>query len=261
MEQALDFLKSTSPIFVFIFGGLLWIVYFVIKSSKPSDKLKEEDNKVEEEPIKSVLGYFERVYQYEIDSLSEDIKKEILKDNSEEDKTYQPSPYQVSIKNPSNKTLNCSIFGFSEYIHTPNYGSDKDLEITSTPTDVSYLELLCQSAFKPFEVGMIRIWCKDLEQMKTTLHITYKDANGQVAQIPLNVKSYVDNCEIRHDWVDVNYSIGIDCGTKIQFPVNPNTSLTMTFYPKRKALSEEQIKINQLGKFANYIKDSRLKNK
>jgi hypothetical protein len=169
------------------------------------------------------------------------------------------SPYQVMIKNTTDKDLLCTLFGFGQNILTKNFGSDDGIEVIPSQSNVTYLELLCQSAFKPFETSLIIIQSKNINQISKIITITSKDANGQLCQIPLITQSYLDpkellKVETETKEVEIPYGVTIDCNTNLQLSVLANTELVFTmFYNITRLFGDNDIKVNYAK--PNYIKN------
>lgn len=149
--------------------------------------------------------------------------------------TRRPSPYGVTISNKTDEALYSSIFGFSKNIHRKNYGSDDGIDVTTICNNVSYTELLCQSAFEPFETELICIKASDIEQLKNVLNIESKDASGNCCFIPLIVQSYLDSIS-EDGWIEIPYKIIVNHSVNFTIKVLPNTELEIRFYPKIKKI-------------------------
>jgi hypothetical protein len=147
----------------------------------------------------------------------------------------QPSPYQVSITNSTPNPLLATLFGMNQFLLTPNFGSAVGITVIPSQTNVSYLELLQQSASQPFETSLIRIQSANTSQITQIITITSKDANGQLCQIPLITQSYFSANQFQSGILDIPFGLRIDGNTNLQFIVLGNTSLTMTFFPSNKA--------------------------
>src|ERR1035437_4067785 len=89
------------------------------------------------------------------------------------------SPYHLKITNNTDVSKKCVLFGCGDYLFAKNFGSDEGLFIESRLVNVSYLLLLLQSAFKPFSVNFIRLLSENIEQVKQTILVQSKDANGE----------------------------------------------------------------------------------
>jgi len=156
---------------------------------------------------------------------------------SAEQKHTEPSPYCLIINNKTTDIKNCFLFGLGQFIHAKNYGSDEGLNVAMQTSNVSYIELLMQSGFMPFETKLIRLRSKSREQISQIIFITSKDANGQMCEIPLIVQSYMKNIEPNYDGyyiVDVPYCAKIDLRSNIRLNILPETELFIHIYKKNR---------------------------
>lgn len=156
----------------------------------------------------------------------------------------QPSPYQVSVVNSTAGALTAVLFGNNQYLLTSNFGSAVGITVTPSQTNVSYLELLQQSAAQPFETSLIRIQSTNTAQITNIVTITSKDANGQLAQIPLITQSYFSANQFQSGILDIPFSLKIDGNTNLSFSVLANTTVVMTFFPSNKANVSRQLNGN-----------------
>jgi hypothetical protein len=147
----------------------------------------------------------------------------------------QASPYQVSIVNSTAGTLNAVLFGMNQYLLTANFGSAVGITVTPSQTNVTYLELLQQSASQPFETSLIRIQSTNTAQITQIITITSKDANGQLCQIPLITQSYFSANQFQAGILDIPFAVKIDGNTNLTLPILATTTVTMTFFPAEKA--------------------------
>lgn len=146
----------------------------------------------------------------------------------------QPSPYQVNVTNTTPNPLTVVLFGLNTYLLTANFGSSVGVIVTPAQVNVSYLELLNQSASQPFETSLIRIQTSNASQLTQILTVTSKDANGQLCQIPIITQSYFSANQFQSTILDVPYPVKIDGNTNISFPILGNTTATYTFFPAEK---------------------------
>jgi len=146
----------------------------------------------------------------------------------------QPTPYQVNVTNTTAGTLTCILFGLNTYLLTNNFGSSVGVTVTPAQSNVSYLELLQQSASQPFETSLIRIQTSNPSQITQILTLTSKDANGQLCQIPIITQSYFSANQFQSTILDVPYPVKIDGNTYLTFPILANTTATYTFFPAEK---------------------------
>ena len=146
----------------------------------------------------------------------------------------QPTPYQVNVTNTTAGTLTVVLFGLNTYLLSNNFGSSVGVTVTPAQSNVSYLELLQQSASQPFETSLIRIQTSNPSQITQILTLTSKDANGQLCQIPIITQSYFSANQFQSTILDVPYPVKIDGNTYLTFPILANTTATYTFFPAEK---------------------------
>lgn len=149
-------------------------------------------------------------------------------------KASSPSPYQISITNSTAGQLTAIIFGYNKYLLSTNFGSAVGIEVVPSQANVSYLELLQQSASQPFETSLIRIQSSNTTQVTQIINVVNKDANGQECTIPVITQSYFSANQFQSGIIDVPYSLKIDGNAYLQYPVLANTTVVMTFFPKEK---------------------------
>jgi hypothetical protein len=146
----------------------------------------------------------------------------------------QPTPYQVNVTNTTPNPLTVVLFGLNTYLLTPNFGTSVGVIVTPAQVNVSYLELLNQSASQPFETSLIRIQTSSPSQLTQILTVTSKDANGQLCQIPIITQSYFSANQFQSTILDVPYPVKIDGNTYVTFSILGNTTATYTFFPSEK---------------------------
>lgn len=153
----------------------------------------------------------------------------------------QPTPYQVSITNSTAGTLTAVLFGMNQYLLTTNFGTATGVTVTPSQTNVSYLELLQQSANQPFETSLIRIQSSNTSQVTQIITISSKDANGQQVTIPLITQSYFSANQFQGTIVDIPYAVKIDGNSTLSFPVLATTTVIVTLFPSEKANLSRQL--------------------
>lgn len=145
-----------------------------------------------------------------------------------------PSPYQLNIVNSTAGTLNTIIFGKNRWLLSANYGSATGITITPSQTNVTYLEVLQQSAEQPFETSLIRVQSTNTAQVTQIMELTSKDANGQQVTLPLITQSYFSANQFQAGIIDIPYSLRVDGNMYITYPILANTTAVITFFPKDK---------------------------
>jgi hypothetical protein len=146
----------------------------------------------------------------------------------------QPTPYQVNVTNTTGATGTVVLFGLNTFLLTANFGSSVGVTVTPAQVNVSYLELLNQSASQPFETSLIRIQTSSASQLTQILTVVSKDANGQLCQIPIITQSYFSANQFQSTILDVPYPVKIDGNTYVTFPILAGQTATYTFFPAEK---------------------------
>ena len=145
-----------------------------------------------------------------------------------------PSPYQITITNTTAGTLTAILFGKNKYLLTTNFGSATGLTVTPAQSNVTYIELLLQSAEQPFETSLVRVQSSNSTQVTQILTVTVKDANGQSATLPIITQSYFSSYQQQSGILDVPYNLKVDGNTNIAFPVLASATVTITLFPAEK---------------------------
>jgi len=153
---------------------------------------------------------------------------------SEMPPAVSPSPYQISVQNTTGGVLTVTLFGKNKYLQTVNYGSGIGLIVTPSQANVSYIQLLNQSAEQPFETSLIRVQSTNAAQVTQILTVESTDANGQTCTVPVITQSYFSANQFQAGIVDVPYAVTIDGNTNIQSPVLANTTVIYTLFPAEK---------------------------
>lgn len=145
-----------------------------------------------------------------------------------------PVPYQVSVENTTAGTLTAILFGFNQYFLDANFGSATGIVISMSAANITYQELLTQSAFQPFETSLIRIESSNSSQVTQIITITVKDANGQSLTTPLITQNYFAAYQQQATIIDIPYSLKVDGNTSLSFSVLATTTVSITFFPAEK---------------------------
>ncbi len=145
-----------------------------------------------------------------------------------------PSPYQILVQNTTAGSLNLVLFGFNQYLLSTNFGSSVGLSVAPAQTNVSYLQLLTQSANQPFETSLIRVLSSNSTQVTQIITVTITDANGQSATLPIITQSYFSSYQQQSGILDVPYQVKIDGNTSLTTVILANTTVTYTFFPAEK---------------------------
>lgn len=150
------------------------------------------------------------------------------------DMLKSPAPYQLTVVNSTAGNLTLVMFGQNQYLLSTNFGSSVGLSVTPAQTNVSYLQLLQQSASQPFETSLIRVQSTNASQVTQILTVTVTDANGQSATLPIITQSYFSSYQQQSGILDVPYQVKIDGNTSITSTILANTTVTYTFFPAEK---------------------------
>lgn len=145
-----------------------------------------------------------------------------------------PVPYQVSVENTTAGSLTAILFGFNQYFLDANFGSATGITVTPSQSNISYQELLTQSAFQPFETSLIRVESSNSSQVTQIITITVKDANGQSLTTPLITQNYFAAYQQQSGIIDIPYSLKVDGNTNLSFTVLATTTVSITFFPAEK---------------------------
>lgn len=145
-----------------------------------------------------------------------------------------PAPYQLLVQNTTAGSLNLVMFGYNQFLLSPNFGSSVGLVVAPAQSNVSYLQLLTQSSSQPFETSLIRIQSSNTNQVTQIIAVTVTDANGQSATLPIITQSYFSSYQFQSGILDVPYSVKIDANTNLTSTILGNTTVTFTFFPAEK---------------------------
>lgn len=145
-----------------------------------------------------------------------------------------PAPYQVLVQNTTAGSLNLVLFGYNQFLLSPNFGSSLGLVVAPAQSNVSYLQLLTQSSSQPFETSLIRVQSSNVNQVTQIIAVTVTDANGQSATLPIITQSYFSSYQFQSGILDVPYSVKIDANTNLTTTILGNTTVTFTFFPAEK---------------------------
>jgi hypothetical protein len=140
----------------------------------------------------------------------------------------------LTVQNTTAGTLTVVLFGKNQFLLSTNFGSAVGLVVTPSQANVSYLELLQQSADQPFETSLLRVQSSNASQVTQILTVTVKDANGQSATLPIITQSYFSSYQQQSGILDIPYNLKVDANTSITSPILGNTTVTYTFFPAEK---------------------------
>ena len=153
----------------------------------------------------------------------------------------QPTPYMVNITNTTPNPLNVVLFGLNVYLLTPNFGTSTGVLVAPAQANITYLQLLQQSASQPFETSLIRVQSANSSQVTQIITVTSKDANGQECKIPVITQSYFSANQFQPGIVDVPFNVKIDGNTYMEFTILGNTTATITLFPSTKVNNAREL--------------------
>jgi len=163
-----------------------------------------------------------------------------------------PSPYQITVTNTTAGTLTAVLFGKNEFLLSTNFGSAVGITVDPSQSNVTYIQLLNQSAEQPFETSLIRVQSANATQVTQILTITSIDANGQECTVPLITQSYFSANQFQSGIIDIPYSVRIDGNTNIQSPVLAGAVVTYTFFPAQKVNPSRALGQRPMGALKDY---------
>lgn len=147
----------------------------------------------------------------------------------------QQEPYRVIIVNASTTTDETAIlFGQYKYGNVSNFGSGADITITMGTSNVTYAQMLNQSAQEPFEVVLTRIETTNATQLSQSMLLKKSDASGESAERPITVSSYNSPDQYQTNKTDVAQNYRIDGNTAIEYKIYKATTVTISFFVSAK---------------------------
>lgn len=149
-------------------------------------------------------------------------------------------PYMINVENDSEQDKTGVLFGKTTYLNSDNFGSSEYVKIKPVPENVTYLQMIMQSAAQPFQTSLIRIRSnKNLKHLGKITNVI-KDANGQIIKDPIHIESYLSPLQNTDNNCDIPYSIKIDTNSHLEFKIPGKTKLTFTFFPKSDDYSKQK---------------------
>ena len=144
-------------------------------------------------------------------------------------------PYILTVSNASNAAVTIDVFGAYIYLNNAGFSSGSltvsNVTITSNLSNVSYYNLLNQSAYSPFTIGSTLISSVNgtASQVLQPITLTTQDANGNQAVKILT--PVVDPYQNQSGIVDLKQPFRIDGFTKLTFSIFASSSVQFQFYP------------------------------
>ena len=144
-------------------------------------------------------------------------------------------PYILTVSNASNAAVTIDVFGAYIYLNNAGFSAGSltvsNVTISSNLSNVTYYNVLQQSAFSPFTIGSTLISSVNgvASQVLQPITLTTQDANGNQAVKILT--PVVDPYQNQSGIVDLKQPFRIDGFTKLTFQVYAATSVQFQFYP------------------------------
>lgn len=142
-------------------------------------------------------------------------------------------PFEITVANSTGGALTARLFGANKYSQAVNNGSDVGLVITTGFANVSYLQLLMQSAAEPFETSSLTISSINITQVTKVFNVVYSPSNGESNSKPVIPQNYFSPMQQSQTMVIVPRSIVIDGNTYIEAVILAGATVTYTFFPKQ----------------------------
>jgi hypothetical protein len=143
-------------------------------------------------------------------------------------------PYVLNIANAGGATETAIIFGRNRFVGQPNFGSGANITISMGVASVPYEQLLQQSASEPFEIVKVRLSSSSSTQLDQSMTFVKTDSNGQSAETPITVTSYLSPDQFQSTLRDIDFRMQIDGNSHVAYPVLAGQSVTMSVYIQAK---------------------------
>lgn len=168
--------------------------------------------------------------------------------------------YTIEIKNPTDKPRKAVLFGMNTLFAKENYGSDSLIEINAN-YDIKYVELLLESAYYPFTVGLVRMYSENEDQLNQEINYYKCDSSGMMCSFPLGVKRSNKESDDRFhkNILDVLSEFYIDAQARLEMDILPNTMLRLHFFLTKQvslthALNEDGHRLIKKYRLPHYYK-------
>ncbi len=144
-------------------------------------------------------------------------------------------PYIITVSNASNAAVSVDVFGAYVYLNNAGFSSGtltvNNVTITSNLSNVTYYNLLNQSAYSPFTIGSTLISSVNgtTSQVLQSITLTTQDANGNQAVKILT--PVIDPYQNQSGVIDLKQPFRVDGFTKLTFTMFASTSVQFQFYP------------------------------
>ena len=152
------------------------------------------------------------------------------------------------------------LFGFAKYANVARFGSGSNITITMGTSNITYSQMLYQTATSPFEVALTRVETSNQIQLGESIQFNYQDGTGRTFADPLVISSYKSPMQNQNNIIDFSSAYQINSSTWLSFRVQPETSVKLTLFASaivnianpingQSAITEaSQIPVNTFGK-------------
>lgn len=159
--------------------------------------------------------------------------KKTIKHWQEDIREYSKNaPNQFIVTNNTDDIKKAVIYGFNEMYNKPNYGSDTQIEISTTQQNLSYSEVLADSII-PFNTCLIRLQSSNHKQIIQDLCIVTKHACGTTGTEFINSESYFSKYQHQKGILDIPYEYVQDGNTKLCMDILPKTTMIITIFKEQ----------------------------
>ena len=144
-------------------------------------------------------------------------------------------PYIITVSNASASAVSVDVFGAYIYLNNAGFSAGSltvnNVTITSNLSNVTYYNLLNQSAYSPFTIGSTLISAVNgtTSQVLQPITLTTQDANGNQAVKILT--PVIDPYQNQSGVIDLKQPFRVDGFTKLTFTIFAATSVQFQFYP------------------------------
>lgn len=139
-------------------------------------------------------------------------------------------PYVIQFANTTTNDVTAYIFGYNDYLGTPNYGNPAAVVITNLQGG-TYGRLFNQAQNKNFKIGKWRFQSSTASQLQQTFSINHVDANGKQYSAPLNLSVMLDAYQFQGTVLDVTKTVTVDGNTFVSFTLKASATLVISMYP------------------------------
>lgn len=130
-------------------------------------------------------------------------------------------------------TATCVMFGGNIWLSDANFGSGATITITPA-YNVSYAQILRDTAISPFTIGMIRMQSSNTSQVTQGITVVSTNIYGATAQDPINMVTAISEYQYNNQIARTSKAFDITGDVYYSFPVLASTTVTVSVYTKKK---------------------------